>query len=324
VPILKKILHKFINLHYRQEYLCFALERFEHPLHVYVTDDSNNVITDVSATHLFVGYKPVIIALPAIDATGAEKIKLLFTTKPIMLGRIANEKRVVASLTLEKLNEFSDEGKMICFFSAIKGTNGLLNSVQKLAGYISNKLYNNKPGNVYLPGNLYHQVQIAYAVPRKICLITVGSNDKFNLFPTDLHGRYNAHYIISLRKDGKACAQVEAMRNILISDMAATSFKEVYALGKNHMKEIKEAAAFNFSAVHSAQLHLPIPSHAIRYKELELLSSFDCGIHRLLIFNILNEQTVDKTGETLAHVHNVYATWRYRQHIDREDFYLKR
>ena len=61
----------------------------------------------------------------------------------------------------------------------------------------------------FLPDNLYKQVQIAYSIPRNISLITVGQNDRFNLFPTDLHGPVNEdHYIISLRHEGKACQQV--------------------------------------------------------------------------------------------------------------------
>lgn len=323
MPLLKKILHKLIHLHYRQEYLCFALEKFKHPLYAYVADSNNKVIRDVGDTHLFVGYKPVIIALPA-GADDSAITELLLTNEPVALQAIASKKQTIASLSLEKINEFSDEGATVYFYKAAKGTYRFLNPVQKLAGYISNRLYNNKPGNVYLPGNLYQQVQIAYAVPRNICLITVGHNNSFNLFPTDLHGSYNDHYVISLRKEGKACAQVEMTKRIVISDMDASAFEKVYALGKNHMKDLRDETAFDLSGQHSENLGLPLPRYAIGYKELELLSSFDCGIHRLLIFKIIHKRQLNKTGNTLAHIHNVYATWRYRQHTDNGDVYLKR
>ena len=156
-----------------------------------------------------------------------------------------------------------------------------------------------------------NQVQIAYSVARKICLITVGENNLYNLFPTDLHGQlYGGFYVISLRYEGKACQQVMETKRLVLSDIESAAFKKVYALGKNHMQPLKERAAFDFSHTDSAVFHLPLPRHAVAYKEMELLDSFVEGIHRLFIFRIINEVKTIAHPATLAHIHTVYATWR--------------
>ena len=172
-------------------------------------------------------------------------------------------------------------------------------------------MYNKKAGNVYLKGNLLKQVQIAYSLPRKICLITVGKMGLYNLFPTDLHGKLNEQlYVISLRHEGKACRQVLETGKLVLSDIHASVFKKVYSLGKNHMQPLKDRSAFDFSQMDSHGMHLPLPNHAVAYKELELIDSFKEGIHCLLIFRINKEEKLVADPETLAHIHSIYATWR--------------
>jgi flavin reductase (DIM6/NTAB) family NADH-FMN oxidoreductase RutF len=166
-----------------------------------------------------------------------------------------------------------------------------------------------------LKNDLYTQVQIAYSIPRKICLITVGENDRFNLFPTDLHGRIDDVYIISLRKDGKACQEVESAKKIVLSDINASAYKKVYALGKNHMQPLKEKSLFEWNAVCSKNFNLPLPKDVLSYRELELEQSFLHGIHKLLLFRMVSEEKVSLEPATLSHIHNCYATWRYKHRI---------
>jgi len=150
-------------------------------------------------------------------------------------------------------------------------------------------------------------------LPRKVCLITVGQNDRYNLFPTDLHGQVNSgFYVISLRHAGKACEQVMAAQAIVLSEMKAAAFKQVYSLGKNHMQPLREAKAFDFSPDRSRQGNLPLPKESVRYKELRLIDSFRAGIHQLLLFQITSEEQRNDDPQTLVHVHNLYATWRQK------------
>jgi flavin reductase (DIM6/NTAB) family NADH-FMN oxidoreductase RutF len=334
----KKITKRLEGLHYPQEYLCVSNESFQLPLRASLIG-KDNLITDITNHHAFTGYCPVIFALSSTYYEGSsEKITIFFSQDRIDETRFFSQDRIaetgtvshnpiantgsflpksaIAKLELEKIKSIQTGDGDVRFYEGVNGEHHFTSFIAQAAGQLYNRLYNNKPGNVFLAGNLYKQVQIAYSLPRKISLITVGKNGLFNLFPTDLHGQVSAnYYIISLRHGGQACAQVEALKKIVLSDMNAAAFKMVYSLGKNHMQPLKEANVFPFSAQVSNGFQLPIPKDSMSYKELQLESSFDAGIHRIFLFTIMNFVQVSSSLQTLAHIHNTYATWRFKQGI---------
>jgi len=180
-----------------------------------------------------------------------------------------------------------------------------------------NRLYNKKTGNVFLRGNLYKQVQIAYSLPRIISLVTVGNGELYNLFPTDLHGPVeDQFYVSSLRYEGKACQQVESIRRIAISKIDCNAYKTVYSLGKNHMQELKPRNEFPFGPNLSGVFQLPLPQAVSQCYELEVMESFKHGIHRFFLYKIISAHRFDSQPLTLAHIHNVYATWRHNKGLE--------
>jgi hypothetical protein len=317
MKLLKKMLNKLNGLHYSQEYLCFAREFFEQPLHAYLVDNGK-LIKDITKLHSFVGYSPLIFSLPgsAIASIESSKIRIAFTQHERQPNETFKQKDAVAMLYLRKIKEQEDGNEKIFYYEGVKGSHHFISPFYQFINTLYNRLYNKKPGNIFLPGNLYKQVQIAYSIPRNISLITVGQNDRFNLFPTDLHGPVNEdHYIISLRHDGKACRQVMNTGLILLSQVDSDFYKTAYALGKNHMQEMKEKGAHPFSNDISAHLQLPLLPSALFYRELELLDSFNHGIHRVMLFKTLYSQGLQGNRSTLAHIHNVYATWRQNNQL---------
>lgn len=316
MKLLKKLLHKFNGQHYPREYLCVAKETFQHPLHVYLSSNEKP-LKDITKLHCFVGYSPLIFALPSSLFQGPVPgdIHVSFAPAPIDENAPFNEKDAIASLFLRKIHQQEINENTVLFYEGVKGSHQFLPGFHQSVLQLSNHLYGKKPGNIFLKGNLYKQVQVAYSIPRKICLITVQENNLFNLFPTDLHGQVNdQYYIISLRHSGHACMQVESAGRIVLSDMNANACKKVYSLGKNHMQPLKDRSSFDFSPMNSKNFHLPLPDHSIAYKELELQHSFICGIHKLLLFKIVHREQANE-DHTLAHIHNTYATWRYKKHL---------
>ncbi len=97
--------------------------------------------------------------------------------------------------------------------------------------------------------------------------------------------------------------------------MHASAYRNVYALGKNHMQPLKEISLFDFDFAHSENFCLPLPKNLLSYKELELKNSFIHGIHKLLLFNIIHEEDRSTEQGTLAHIHNCYATLRYNKKL---------
>jgi hypothetical protein len=290
-------------------------ESFRQSLHVYMSD-SKQVTRDITHSHLFTGYNPLIISMMSTDAQQEfpETCKIIFSRQPLPLNEFYSKKDAIARITLKLIRQQAAGGTKIYHYEGIKGAHRFVASFFQFIIGLYNRLYNKKKGNVFLQGNLYKQVQIAYSLPRTISLITVSNGELYNLFPTDLHGPVNdQYYIDSLRHEGKACQQVVASGKIVISEMHANFFQLVYALGKNHMQELQLAENFPFGALKSAIFQLPVPQLTLVYRELELIDSFTHGIHKILLFKTVSCRKVDKRPVTLAHIHNVYATWRHNK-----------
>jgi flavin reductase (DIM6/NTAB) family NADH-FMN oxidoreductase RutF len=319
MSLLKKILNKFNGLLYSQEYLCVSKESFQQPLQAYLVDDMR-VRKNITNHHSFTGYCPVIFTFYSLvdpDLLSLLTIKIVFTQKTLQPNEILRDKDAIAELTLKKIHQQTVDNDTVFYYEAIHGKHRMLSVFHQFIIGVNNRLYNKKPGNVFLSGNLYKQVQIAYSLPRTISLITVGQNDRFNLFPTDLHGPAGKyHYIISLRYEGRACRQVEAARQVTVSQVNADSYKAVYALGKNHMQQLKTREHFGFGPLLSKKFQLPLPASTLSYRELVLEDSFRHGIHQLMLFKVLSQETLTDTRATLAHIHTCYATWRDNKHLE--------
>ena len=322
----QKLLNKLNGLHYPQEYLCLAKETFEKSLHVYLVAHGT-ILKDITNEHLFTGYSPLIFTLhlpvsnqslqkseePVLPST----IEIIFCHSSPSQNGVLKKKDAIAQLSMALVRKQTTGNTTLFHYEGKDGAHHFLSSFHQAIVGLNNRLYNKREGNVYLDGNLYTQVQIAYAVPRVISLITVSDGSLYNLFPTDLHGPVNQQfYIGSLRKGGKACNQVEAYGKIAISQIHYATYKTAYALGKNHMQELRPKESFPFGDGVSSIYQLALPKSVLQYRELELLESFEHGIHKLLLFKIVSQQAVSSEPATLAHVHNCYATWRYKQGLE--------
>ena len=314
MQLLQKLLNKLNGLYYKQEYLCLAKESFQQGLHVYLIA-GKQIIKDITDQHLFTGYSPLIFTLYSSSFNEDEltgKIDIVFSERCLNPDEFLEKKDAIAWLSLKMIRRQPVGDTDIVYYEAINGEHHFISSFHQYIIELYNRLFNKKPGNVYLPDNLYKQVQIAYSIPRIISLITVSDGELFNLFPTDLHGTVNEqYYISSLRHEGRACKQVETSRQIVISQIHCDAYKTAYSLGKNHTQELKAKDNFPFGNINSSVFHLPLPQSVLYYRELELVESFAHGIHKLLLYKIVSSRAIRHEPATLAHVHNVYATWRH-------------
>lgn len=317
--LVKKLLHRLNGLHYQQEYLCMAKESFPQPLHIYFADEKR-ILKDITSSQLLIGYSPVIFCIHSINnpvLAQLSKARIIFSINELQPGEIYTSKNIIASLDLKKIREYDRGDNLILYYEAIHAKHQFLSAFHQYILNLNNRLFNKRAGNIFLPGNSYTQVQVGYAYPRLISLVTVGNNNLFNLFPSDLNGEAgNGYYIVSLRYDGHACRQVEEAGRIVISEMATTAFKTVYALGKNHIQELKPRAQFPFAPNNTGKLGLPLPQSATACRELKLEDIYTHGIHKLMLFKILSHKAVLNTGSTLAHVHNCYATWLLNNQLE--------
>lgn len=309
---MKKLLKKILlGITLPQEYLCLNLSEFNKPLRVVIKSFSSKILTDITKNHLFIGYKPLVIALDKKylnDAaiTSFQQLTISFQTD------VESE---IAKVDLELVKEIKLNSNNCLVFKGKKGVSSFANPFHKLTRSIYYYLTSDKKQNIFLAGNLYEQIKIAYSIPRKIYLATVGSNSLFNIFPTDLSGKYESEYfIMSLRTGGKANQQIVNEGKCLISVMEATAFPDVYHAGKNHMKELTEIPKIGVSIRNerSNVLKLPVPLRATKYYELESIEKCEVGIHTIHFFKIINSVELNGNNSVLAHIHRDYAEWRLR------------
>jgi hypothetical protein len=314
MSIVKKILSKFNGLHYRQEYLCLAKEPFQSPIQAYFVKDAQ-IVKDITSKHLFTGYSPLIFALTSCDLKEPfSNIEIVFSQRSLQPNDFFKERDALARLSLRLIQKQKIDKDELYYYEGVAGRHHFLSLFHQYIIGLNNQLYNRKIGNVFLNTDLYKQVQIAYSVPRIISLVTVGSDGLYNLFPTDLHGPVNdRYYVSSLRHGGQACKQVENAGRIVISEVHSNACKTVYGLGKNHMQTLKPKENFFFSESLSKVFGLPLPKSLLRYRELELVESFEYGIHKIVLYTTISRQVANKDLSTLAHIHNSYATWRYHK-----------
>ena len=307
------MLTKFNGLHYRQEYLCLAKESFQDPIHAYLVMDGH-VIKDITNSHVFTGYSPLIFALTSSDLQEPlPDIEIFFSQQSFEPNDFFEQKDALARLSLRLIERQKIDDNEIYYYEGIHGQHHFLALFHQYILGLNNQLFNRKKGNVFLNNGLYKQVQIAYSVPRIISLVTVGAGGLYNLFPTDLHGPLNEqYYVSSLRHGGEACKQVHNIGKIVISQVHSDAFKTVYALGKNHIQELQPKESLAFGELLSNAFGLPLPPATLKYQELSLLESFDHGIHKLLVYKIASSHILNNDPSTLAHIHSCYATWRHR------------
>lgn len=320
---MKKFLKKILfGITLPQEYLCVNHLDFEHTLKVFIKAEKSDQGRDITQRHLFIGYKPLIISIDKKYLRDRE----LNQNKNLFLSFRIDDNIEIASLEIKLILEVKLNSTTCLLFEGVKGVHSFANHFNKICKSLHYKLTADKKKNIFLEGNLFEQVKIAYSIPRLIYLASVGSNELFNIFPTDLSGKFGEdNFIMSLRTKGKANSQVESSGKCLIAKMDVNSFMEVYNAGRNHMKELSDATTLGIGLRKevSTKFNLPIPLGAIEYYELEKIDKFEVGIHTIHFFRILNSVMLGDNKSILAHIHRDYAEWRLQNSITTNYFFRK-
>ena len=269
---------------------------------------------DLTDSHLFIGYYLLIIAISCEKNSSLNDLLQNNNNIKTVFGE--SKDKIYAQLILKKINIIVFDEVKLFLFEGVKGSHRFLSKFHILTNSVKYKLTAEKKINIYLKGNLYEQVKIAYSIPRKILLVTLSKNNMFNIFPTDINGRIGRqNFVISLRKNGKANKQVKELKKIVLSEMAADTCKEVYALGVNHIKDLREKNEFDLSEKLPQKFSIPLPSNVLRYFELLFINYMQTGVLNLCFFKIVNSVNIEDSKFTLAHIHRDYAEWRINNGI---------
>jgi flavin reductase (DIM6/NTAB) family NADH-FMN oxidoreductase RutF len=319
---MKRVVKRWLTgLSVPQEYVCLPTGNLGHLFRVCITLGEGNEVEEVTTRHIFLGYSPLLIGLIfPLDETifsVRDDATLLFKSAEFDTGSTA-----LARLDLVKVEVRILGGKKIVFYRGVKGEHRLIAPFYQKVNAALLKFRSVANGFIQLEGNLYEQVRIAYSIPREISLICVGNETRLNIFPTDLHGPVDdACYISSLRIGGEACKQVEQHKKIVLVHVGAEMYKEVYAMGKNHQRQMAPVSAFKLYQELSAVFRIPLPANVCSYLELEGIDFFDRGIHRIFIYRIVNQVKI-RDAARLSHIHNYAVQWRMNNGL-KTDYLLR-
>jgi hypothetical protein len=296
---LKKLL---FGIHHPKEYICAPAGEISGGLNCFAIVNGEKAA--VTENFLFLGYRPLIMGWLAEKFDG-NQLTVLFERK--------DNSETVAKLNLKLVKEFQSGENKLFFFTGISSTQEFESGFHQFMFKWHDRFRSKGPGNIDLDPELYNQVKIAYSIPREIKLVTLCNEKGFNVFPTDLHGKVgNEHYLISLRHDKKACAQLEETGKLALWTVDAKHASEVYAMGKNHSQDLAPKEKFSFTENESALFHFPEPVGAIGCEEFEIEKIIgDVGIHRLFLLKSKSVPLIPDPRR-LVHLHRSYVQWHVK------------
>lgn len=295
----RKIREFFSGVGIAKEYPCVDQRQFEGEVNVYLQYNGHR--SDITHTHLFLGYKPLIAGIWFPLDIHAEEVKIDF---------VHRSGKTLANLRLKRFTSIQIDHNWLVIFTGLQANVYFLPLMNRVATNLLRRFRKRLQGNVEMEGNEYQQVQAMYSLPRKISVISLGEDGLYNMFPTDLHGNAGENfYVDSLRKAGKACQQVLDLKRIVKADIDIAAMNDAFAMGKNHMRD--RAPQNNLPVEGTSERYrLPLPKGVVAYKELLLHHHIEIGIHRLLIFKVENEKVVHSSKPVLACTNGHYIQWR--------------
>ena len=290
-----------------EEYLCLPSNEIGSDLTLEL-QLKNGTVLDITMQHLFIGYKPVILGVlldpEALDTEGIVLIRLFHALK--------KRKISIGELRLKAFQQVPFQNQVCYLLEGVSGKHQLMSRFHQFTGKLLHNYKANKSDAIYFTWSTFQQVKMAYALPRAISLISLGEENRFNMFPTDLHGLLTSNtYVISLRMQGKAFAQVDRIKKIVLCSIAAEHYKVVYGLGKRHMKDLTDVSELPISGLYSVKYHLPLAVGTLEYRELELERIIEHGVHQLLFFKVNSHVELIDVPH-LRHIHVSYAHYRRR------------
>jgi hypothetical protein len=307
--LLKKLL---LNRTINKEYLCVPKEKYDNSVRVFIQSSDN--IFDITDNHAMLGYKPLVFLINSeafdVEDRLPEQLFLSFRVK---------QEYEIAKLELKKIEKCKFNCYNYSLYYCEKGFHKFSSPMVRSFQHFHYFLKAEREKNVFLKGNLFNQVKIAYSLPRKVSLISLFEIDLVNIFPVDLIGKTKVNeYFISLRAGNKSNNQIKKIGKIALCRIESSRCTEVYGMGKNHMKDMLNIRNFSIESEKSELLNYPLPLGTIAYSELERIDSFEYGIHEIHLLRLLNSKTLKNNKTTLAHIHRDILEWRLRRNIPTE------
>lgn len=154
---------------------------------------------------------------------------------------------------------------------------------------------------------------VFYNCPRPVVVVSVKDGSDGSIFPMDLVGWIGPRsFSLALHHSRAGAALMESARQIALSSVPVEQAPLVYALGANHRNARVDWNALPFATRRSAAYGLPVPSFALRVREMRITAVHNIAAYKLFLAEVVADGG-SSDGPTLHIVHGLYAAWRKRR-----------
>ena len=164
MTIKDKIKKALTGLTIPQEYICVELMGFQYPPSVFLELENQIFSLKVTSSHLFLGYKPLILGLSFnVNDNNYSVVKnqnqvFLKFKNPISVSGVNPSS--LAKLVLKKIGEKVVSTEVIIFYEGEHGDHSFLSAIHQWVGRQREKRRKHSPDTISLPGHLVEQVRI--------------------------------------------------------------------------------------------------------------------------------------------------------------------
>jgi flavin reductase (DIM6/NTAB) family NADH-FMN oxidoreductase RutF len=220
-----------------------------------------------------------------------------------LLGKLTL--RLSANLPLDKQQDWC--------FTISRSSNYCLPQIRLWARYLHwAYLRWRRPPDVRLASKDIAAMPIFFICPRPVALVSVGDNITGNIFPMNLMGPLGeGRFGFALNSTRASASLVRGAGRLALSSVPLDKASLARELGKNHRTERARWDQFPFRTRPSPRLGIPVPSFAVRVREMEVLTSCNLGSHIFFVARVLEDEWWTDDLQFFM-VHGIYQSWRVR------------
>jgi flavin reductase (DIM6/NTAB) family NADH-FMN oxidoreductase RutF len=223
----------------------------------------------------------------------------------------AGARRLLGKLRLRLALTIPVAGRTVGLFSIRNTSNYCLPRMRLWARYAYWAYGRLKsPPDVRLKLRDVHAMPVLFSCPRPVVLVSVADGKTGNIFPMNLMGSLgDNHFGLALNSTRPASALVQRLARLALSSLPVEQASLVRSLGANHKKESIRLDEIPFSVAPSPTFGLPVPTFALRVRELEVITTRNMGSHMLFIARVVHDERWSNGLEYFM-VHGIYQAWR--------------
>ena len=289
IYILKKTLSKYLNT---KKLLPVAVNSDEKTGRIVLVSGEEE--RDITTRHALISLNPFAIALNATTTKN-------FHDSPVLILYSGETELARMQLYLSRVQRSQSFELKIYHATIPKKSFPFLSRYWTMLLLQLKNSTNKKSRNFIVPPAELLKLFVYSLLPRPVYLISLLHSSGFDAFPIDIAGMIAPDLMIfSIRKSSALVQKILATKKFCASTVPFEERSKAYELGKYHPDGILPGAFSNLFSSASPKSEIPVPDFAVDILELEVIDSFNDGVHVQLVVRVINEYRVNQVP-VLAH-----------------------